>query len=104
MTNPVETATGESMSSLIWMAVGAAAGILVGPLVASYLGISPVIATVLVGAALAYFASGAMKKLGQGAALYSIVSLAVGFLGPIFGGLVGGNAQPANDHPGIFLR
>ena len=85
MSDPVNKATGESVSGLVWMVAGAAAvAVFLAPLVSRYLGISATLALILGGVALAYFAKGGLRKAGQGAAVFGIASWAMTLLGPLF--------------------
>ena len=104
MTDIAQTATGESTSSLLWLAVGAAVGAaIVAPMLASWLGLSYEIALVLGGAAIAYFASGAIKKAGHGSALLGVGLLAVRYVAPLFGRVTGAVMGKNSNAPGVFV-
>ncbi|HWG92546.1 MAG TPA: hypothetical protein VNZ52_16995 [Candidatus Thermoplasmatota archaeon] len=101
-TNAVQTATGESGKSLAFMVVGAVAvAVLVAPLISRFLPVGATWAMILAGAAVAYFAKGAIKKAGQGAVIFGLATVAMQFLGPIlskinpFGGSEAASSNPA---------
>lgn len=86
MTNPptVQKLTGDDVKTLAWGVVGAAAvAVFVAPMVSKYLGIGPTLALILAGLAVAWFFSGTLRKMGQGAVVFGLGSLAVSYLGPM---------------------
>jgi hypothetical protein len=94
----VKEGTGESLKGLAWLVVGAALGAsLLAPMVSSWLGISGELAMILAGMAIAFVGSGAIKKAGQGSAVFGIGLLGASMLGPMLGkitpGDAGGNAN-----------
>ena len=80
----VNKLTGDDVKGTLWGVVGAAAvAVFLAPLLSKYLGIGGVFAIIIAGAAVAYFFSGKLRLMGQGAVTFGLASLAMAYIGPM---------------------
>lgn len=104
-TDTVQTATGYDWKGLLWGVAGAALiALLLAPMISRWLGISAVLAVILIGAALAFLGKtgGAVRTMGQAGVVFGLASFANNLLRPalasvpLIGGAIAGGQKAAN--------